>query len=138
MRKKCGITMTSVVVYVTLLATFTGIALSVSNNLSVSMFEDKGIAINAASFDKILYYLNKAAMESTTVTSNEATITFSNGDVFSYNAETNAVIMNGGILCKNVYAFGIEKQENGILNVTITLKKYTHNMERTINLYVGE
>lgn len=138
MRKKCGITMTSLVVYVTLLATFTGIALSVSNNLSVSMFEDKGTAIDAASFDKILYYLNKAAIESTTVTADETTITFSNGDVFSYNAETNTVIMNGGILCKNVYAFDIGKQENGILNVTITLKKYTHNMERTINLYVGE
>lgn len=138
MGAKSGITMASLVIYVILLTAFTGIALIVSNNLSISLFEDKGAAINTTSYDRIQYYLNKSAIESSTVNVNGADVTFSNGDTFSYNTETDELSMNGGILCKDVYGFSAVKLESGILSVTLNLKKYTHNMERTITLFVGE
>lgn len=136
--KKTGITMASLVVYVTLLAAFTGVALTVSNNLSNSVFADKGIAQDMTNYEKVLYYLNKSAMESTSATVNSTTVTFSNGDTFSFDTTKSELYMNNGVLCKNVSSFAIGDIENNLVDIEITLKKYTHSMSRTITLYVGE
>lgn len=138
MNKKTGITMMSLVVYVVLLAAFTGVALTVSNNLSNSVFADKGIAYDMTNYEKIMYYLNNSAMESSSVDVTSTALTFSNGDKFEYNSAKNELKMNGGVLCRNVYAFGIENTQNNLLNIDITLKKYTHSMDRSITLYIGE
>lgn len=138
MSKKTAITMMSLVIYVTLLSALTGIALAVSNNLSDTTFYDKGIAQTMTNYEKVLYYLNKSAMESDTCSTTDTTITFSNGDSFSYNAEKAEVYMNSGILCKNISAFNIGNFENNLVNIDITLEKYTNTMDRTIALYVGE
>lgn len=135
---KKGITMTSLVVYIVLLAAFTGIALMVSSNLSDSVFSDKGVSINMASYEKAMYYLNKSAMESTSVTVTDSSVTFSNGDAFEYDDAKNELKMNGGILCKNISKFSVGNVENNLLNIEIGLKKYTNTMERTITLNVGE
>lgn len=138
MSKKAGITMMSLVVYVVLLAAFTGIALTVSSNLSNSVFADKGIAQDMTNYEKVLYYLNKSAMESTSATATTTTITFSNGDVFSFDATKGSLYMNGGVLCNTISEFDIGDIENNLVNIDITLAKYTNTMTRTIALYVGE
>lgn len=138
MNKKRGLTMMSLVVYVVLLAAFTGVALTVSNNLSNSVFADKGIAYDMTNYEKIMYYLNKSAMESSSADATSSTVTFSNGDKFEYNATKNELKMNGGVLCRNVYTFSIGDIQNNLLNIDITLKKYTHSMDRSITLYIGE
>lgn len=138
MNKKRGLTMMSLVVYVVLLAAFTGVALSVSNNLSNSVFADKGIAYDMTNYEKIMYYLNKSAMESTDANVTATSVTFSNGDIFEYNVTKNELKMNGGILCRNVSQFDIGNIQNNLLNIDITLKKYTHSMDRSITLYIGE
>lgn len=136
--KKSGITMATLVIYVVLLATFTGVALVVSNNLSDTVLGDKGIAISMTNYEKALYYLNKSAEESTSATVTATTITFSNGDVFEYNSEKGELKLNGGVLCKNVSEFDIGSIENNLLNVGVSFKKYTNAMTRTITLNIGE
>lgn len=138
MSKKVGMTMMSLVVYVVLLAVFTGIALTVSNNLSSSVFLDKGIAQNTTNYEKVLYYLNKSAMESASATVTTTAITFSNGDVFSFDTSKGRLYMNSGVLCNTVSEFDIGNIENNLVNIDITLAKYTNTMTRTITLYVGE
>lgn len=135
---KKGITMTSLVVYIVLLAAFTGIALMVSGNLSDTVFGDKGLAICATNYEKTMYYLNKSAMESTTVTVAGSTVTFSNGDTFEYDASKNVLKLNGGVLCKNVSEFDVGSLENNLLDIEVSFKKYTNTMTRTISIYVGE
>lgn len=137
MRKR-GITMVSLVVYVVLLAAFTGVALMVSSNLSDTVFADKGLAINMTNYEKVLYYLNKSAEESTSATVTTTKITFSNGDIFEYNSEKSELKLNGGVLCKNVSEFDIGSIENNLLNVGVSFKKYTNTMTRTVTLNIGE
>lgn len=136
--KKSGITMATLVIYVVLLATFTGVALMVSNNLSDTVLGDKGIAISMTNYEKVLYYLNKSAEESTSATVTATTITFSNGDIFEYNSEKGELKLNGGVLCKNVSEFNIGSIENNLLNVGVSFKKYTNTMTRNVILNIGE
>ncbi len=139
MSKKRGLTMMSVVVYIMLLVAFTGIALVISNNLSDTVFADKGIAQDMTHYEKIMYYLNKSALESSSVTVNSTkSITFSNGDIFLYDADKKELKMNDGVLCKNISSFSIGDVENNLVDIDVTLKRYTHNMERKIIIYVGE
>lgn len=138
MNRKKGITMMSIVVYVILLAAFTGITLAASNNLSNSFFLDKGVAQNMTHYEKTLYYLNKSALESDQVIVDNKSITFLNGDVFKYDETRKEITLNGGVLCKNVSSFDVENLGDNLLNIYITYNKYTHSMDRTITIYVGE
>lgn len=136
--KKSGITMATLVIYVVLLATFTGVALMVSNNLSDTVLGDKGIAISMTNYEKVLYYLNKSAEESASATVTATTITFSNGDIFEYNSGKGELKLNGGVLCKNVSEFNIGSIESNLLNVGVSFKKYTNTMTRNVILNIGE
>lgn len=138
MRKTSGITMMSLVIYVTLLTAFTGIALMVSNNLSTSVFQDKGMAADITAYDKVLYYLNKASIESTGVDLDNTNIYFSNGDSFSYDEYSQTLKLNDGVLSRNISNFSAQEQASGLINITFGFNRYSHSMQRTIILYVGE
>lgn len=138
MNKKSGITMSALVVYIVLLFAFTAIALTVSSRISTGLFADKGAAINAEDLQKAIYCLNNSAVSSTSYTLAENTITFSNGDMYTYISEDSSLTVNKRAISRNVTGFTVTQIETGLLKISMTYTKYTHSMERDIYLYVGE
>lgn len=138
MKYKQGITAVSVVVYVILLFAFTALALSVSTNLSSGLFEDKGIAINLSNYDKVLYYLNKNAIESSGLEFENNTLKFSNGNEFKYDADSQTIYYNDGIFAKDIKGFTVTMINNNQYTVEVQFIKYLNEMTRSIKIYVGE
>lgn len=137
MKYKMGITVASLVVYVILLFAFTTIALTVSGNVTSSVYKDKGLAVNLSNLDKIQYYLNKSAMESQSVEINDNTLTFSNGDIYLYNTSKKAVYYNNGILCTDVTNLAFTSSSTNLYHIEIELTKYSIDLQRSITIYVG-
>lgn len=138
MKYKKGITTASIVIYVILLFAFTTLSLSVSSNLSSGLFDDKGYAINLSNFDKALYYLNKNAMESNNLTLSDNTITFSNGNEFTYDSNSQTLYYNEGILLNNVKNFTVTSIDTNEYTIEIQFIKYLNELTRSIRLCVGE
>ncbi|MBR5227819.1 MAG: hypothetical protein IKV94_04185 [Clostridia bacterium] len=138
MKYKQGITVVSLVVYVILLFGFITITLTVSGNFSSNLFDEKGSSTNLSNFDKLLYYLNESASTSTDVDIVDNEIAFSNGDVYTYNEGKSTVYLNGGILVKDVTNFSAQQYLTSSIKVECTFTKYTSEISRSINVYVGE
>jgi len=138
MKYKKGITIASIVIYVILLFAFTTLALNVSSNMSNGMFDDKGFAINLSNYDKAMYYLNKSAIGSNSIAVTENTLTFSNGNVFEYDSQMQALYYNQGILLNDVTGFNIINDDINVYNIQIQLTSYSNEISRNIKLYIGE
>ena len=138
MKYKRGITVTSLVVYVILLFTFTAVALSVSGNFTSGVYNDKGLAINLANMDKIQYYLNKSAIESKNAEYTTNAIIFSNGDEFKYDINLGVVYYNNGMLATDVTKFVVTNTLEGLYEIQMEFTKYSVVTERNVKIYIGE
>lgn len=138
MKCKQGITLVSLVLYVILLFGFIAITLTVSGNFTSNIFEEKGLSTNLSNYDKLMYYLNKSASESNNVEIVDNTATFSNGDVYTYDDAKHTIFLNEGILLKDVTNCTIENYLTSSIVVNCTFTKFSSQITRSINVYVGE
>ena len=138
MNSKLGITVSSLVIYVILLFSFTAVALGVSGNFTSGIYNDKGLAINLSNLDKIQYYLNKSAVNSTSVEFTSNSITFSNGNEYTYDAATRVVYYNKGILVTDVTKFIVTNNEGSLYEIQMEFTKYSVVTERIVKINVGE
>ena len=137
--KKSGITVTSIVVYVILFFAFTTATTVISSRFNRSLFNDRGNAINITAINKLEYNLLNSASNSYVATNfhevNRDTLTFSNSDEYIFDLENHAIYKNGGKLIGFVNSYDIELDTN-IINITITLNKYTNEVTRNIKIKV--
>ena len=90
---------------------------------------EKGNILNKKEFEKLQYNLVSSASESSSIEGIENnSIIFSNGDVYTYDADKQNVLKNGGILVKNVIAFEAKKSYSELLNIN-------ENAKNNINEY---
>ena len=132
---KKGITLASLVIYIFLFGTFTVFVTLMSNNMSERLFFDRGEAINYSTLNKLQYNMENSAIQSNDVYVSLNQISYSNGDNYTYNSESDIVYKNGGILCQNVEDFetNLESDTNAKkITVTITFNKYLNEITKTI------
>ncbi len=136
---KKGITVTSIVVYVILFFVFTTTAIVISSRFNRELFDDRGKAINITAINKLEYNLLKSAKESNlaqgSVDGNKTTITFSNSDVYIFDLDNHIIYKNGGKLVKFVKECKI-KLVNNLIDINVTLNKYTNEITRNIKVRV--
>lgn len=141
MNKK-GITMLSLVIYVILLFGITVFVTITSNTINERMFNERGLAINVTSSDKLEYNMLSSSNDSTYLDVFDNKIAFSNGDTYRYDSNKKVIYKNESVLVDNVYGFTIthtDKSRGGIaVNVNVTLKKYLNEFGRDIKVYAEE
>jgi len=137
MKYKRGITVSALVIYVILLFAFTTVALTVSGNLTSGVYQDKGLAVNLSNIDKLQYYLNKSAISSQSAEYTSNSIIFSNGDEYSFDANTHTVYYNGGILSTGVTNFVLTNNITNLYEIELEFTKYSNVIRRTIKVSVG-
>ena len=76
MKRKNGITISALVLYITLLSTFVVIATAVSKNVEMSIFEQKALSISMENYSRIATSLNVSASNSDEVIVTDNAITF--------------------------------------------------------------
>lgn len=134
---KKGITVTSITVYIILFFMFTTITTIISSSFNEDLFKDRGTAINITAINKLEYNLLKSADESDNikgnVQGNKTILTFSNSDVYTFDGDKNIIYKNGGKLVGFVKDFEIKLIDN-ILDMDITLNKYTNEVSRNIKI----
>lgn len=134
---KRGITVTSIIVYVILFFAFTTIATLISSRINKNLFNDRGNAINISSVNKLEYNFLESAINSYEVSlvseENKDILTFSNSDEYVFDNETKIIYKNGGKLVKFVKEYDVEI-ENNVIEINLTLNKYTNEISRTIKL----
>lgn len=140
LKYKKGITVTSIVVYVILFFSFTTITTIISSRFNQSLFDDRGKAINITALNKLEYNLIKSANDSfnVEVTNSDDLITlnFSNTDEYIFDKQNQIIYKNRGKLVGFVKDYDISVQDN-IIEITVTLNKYTNKITRTINLSIS-
>jgi len=136
---KRGITVSSIVVYVILFFAFTTITTVISSRFNKNLFNDRGTAINITAINKLEYNLLSSSNEShnveTVVNGNKTTVTFSNGDVYVFDLDNNTIYKNGGKLVEFVIKCDVTVVDK-ILNLDITVNKYTNQIERNIKINI--
>lgn len=132
---KKGVTLASLVIYIVLFTGFTIFVSITSTNMNERLFDNRGEAINYSYLNKLQYNLENSSMNSKDVTVTENEITYSNGDVYTYNVNEQVIYKNGGILCLNVSNFKANV-ETGVaakkITLNITFNKYLNVIEKSI------
>lgn len=138
--KKRGITVTSIVLYVILFFLFTSVTTVISSRFNKNLFNDRGNAINVTAINKLEYNLlnsaNNSYMASKVVNGNKTTITFSNSDTYVFDLDDKVIYKNGGKLIKHIKACEIN-YNNELVDIDITLNKYTNEVTRNIKINVA-
>lgn len=133
--KKSGITLSSLVLYVVLFTTFTIFVSSISSNMNERLFNNRGEAINYTSLNKLQYNLENSALNSNDVLVTQTEVSYSNGDVYTFDSANKLILKNGGILCMNVESFitTFDTQKTA-KKVTLQVKfsKYLNSMTKVI------
>ena len=135
LNKKSGVTLASLVIYIVLFTSFSIFIAATSANMNNKLFDNRGEAINYSSLNKLQYNIENSSLNSNNVSLVSDTITYSNGDSYSYDSEKNVVYKNGGILCTNVDNFTVNMTESGYTKkivIEVTFNKYLNVMTRTI------
>ena len=136
---KRGITVTSIIVYVILFFMFTTITTVIASRFNQNLFDDRGAAINVTAINKLEYNLIDSAADSYNISSNVdgniTTIEFTNGDIYIFDLDKNTIYKNGGKLVEFVTACDI-KIENSIMQIDLTVNKYTNSLQRTIKINI--
>lgn len=138
---KKGVTLTSLVIYVLLFATFTVFVASTYSNMNDKLFANRAKAFNYSSLNKLQENIENSSMQSESVLSDTNTISFSNNDKYVYDSANRCITKNGGILCTNVKSFTINQtNSNGINNIQISVvfEKYLNELSRSIVCSVEE
>ena len=132
---KKGVTLASLVMYLLLFTTFTIFAMNISTNMNERLFNDRGASINYTSLNKLQYNIEDSSLNSNDVVVTATSITYSNGDSYTYDIENDMILKNGGILCQNVSdcTFALENGTN-VKKLTINVKfnKYLNEMTKNI------
>lgn len=117
MSDRSGITLASIVLYVVLFFIFMTFAIAMSSNMNYKTLSEKGEILNTEEFEKLQYNLIDSASNSKSVEKGENYISFSNGDIYTYNKEGSTIYKNGGILVQNVSEFSIVNGKNDVIDV---------------------
>ncbi|MDD2627603.1 MAG: hypothetical protein PHR25_03780 [Clostridia bacterium] len=135
--KKRGLTLLSIVIYVTLFFAFSSITIMISSRTNKNLFEDRGNAINISNINKLEYNLLESSNKSNNVliqkTPIEEKIIFSNNDEYRYNKEDRIIYKNNGKLIKNVTNFEVNGTA-GYIDINLKFNKYTNITERNIKI----
>lgn len=126
---KKGVTLVSLVVYISLFTVFIAFATNISSGLNERLFDARGQAINYTNLNKLESNILSSESASSTVGLSGKTITYSNGDVYTFDSTKNVILKNGGILCSNVSEFNA--------NLTQTTEAYKVTMNITFNKYLN-
>lgn len=144
MRKKTGITIVSLIVYVVLLASITGIAAMVSTSFNGNVLEEKGETAGLANILQVIYEVNESAKNSYNLTitteGNNTTFIFSNGDKFEFNDTLKVLYKNGGVICDNITYFLLFNNITGTsshYSLYLKTNKYNSVIEREIRFSIG-
>lgn len=154
MNKKSGITLTSIVIYVSLFFVFTVFAIAMSTNMNYKAMGEKANIYVYEQFDKFQYNIITSAKNSNFVDNIYNKVVFSNNDEYSYDKDKKVVLKNGGVLVNNVEKFEIIPEEkltdisdvfsSNIDNSTnsicieITFKKYGKQITKQLFVTVGD
>lgn len=154
MNKKSGITLTSIVIYVSLFFVFTVFAIAMSTNMNYKAMGEKANIYVYEQFDKFQYNIITSAKNSNFVDNIYNKVVFSNNDEYSYDKDKKVVLKNGGVLVNNVEKFEIIPEEkltdisdgfsSNIDNSTnsicieITFKKYGKQIAKQLVVTVGD
>lgn len=134
-KSKQGITMTSLVVYVVIFSGLTVLLSIIYTNMNETLFFNRGRAINYTAFNELQYNITASTLQSTNITKDDNSVTYSNGDKYLYDTSKGIILLNGGILCTNVTRFTPSIiEENGVkqLKLEITFNKYLNELNKEI------
>jgi len=154
MSKKSGITLTSIVIYVSLFFVFTVFAVAMSTNMNYKALDEKADIYIHEQFSKLEYNMISSAKSSNTVDSISSQIVFSNNDEYKFDSSKKVILKNNGVLIKNVENLRIidtNKLENVDSNtaanidsdidyicIEVTLKKYGKQIVKQLFVTVGD
>lgn len=141
MNYKKGVTITSLVVYVILLFALTTFSVVISNNLNGRLFSERGLSINMTGFNKLQYNLFNSSIKSKKASVFSKEISFSNGDVYTYDEINKLIKKNNSTLINNVIDFETESISNSrgnLIKITIELNKYLNKVKKEIKFFVEE
>lgn len=140
-KNKAGITITSLVIYVILLFSLITLVLIITSSFNERLFKDRGMAININNVNKLQYNLFNSSKLSKKASAINNEISFSNGDVYTYDLEKKAIYKNNNIIASNIseYIATGELKSDGIkLNITLKVTKYLSELTREITVFVKE
>lgn len=112
MRKKQGLSMLTMILYVILFFAFSSIAVAISTNMNLRLLKEKGQIIVNEEFKKLEYNMLGSAKKSTTIDEISGKVAFSNGDEYYYNQDEGKIYKNDGVLVRNVKEFAIIEPSN--------------------------
>lgn len=155
MNKKSGLSLTSIVIYVSLFFVFTVFAIAMSANMNYKAMSEKANIYISEQFDKLQYNLISSAKSSKSADNIYNKIVFSNNDEYSFDNERKVILKNDGILVKNVESFEVITDLSKITNVPdnfssnidskidymcveISFKKYGVDQTKQIFFTVGD
>ena len=154
MNKKSGITLTSIVIYVSLFFVFTVFAIAMSTNMNYKAMGEKANIYVYEQFDKFQYNIVTSAKNSNFVDNIYNKVVFSNNDEYSYDKDKKVVLKNGGVLVNNVEKFEIIAEEKltdipnnfasnmdnstNSICIEITFKKYGRQITKQLFVTVGD
>lgn len=154
MNKKSGITLTSIVIYVSLFFVFTVFAIAMSTNMNYKAMGEKANIYVYEQFDKFQYNITTSAKNSNFVDNIYNKVVFSNNDEYSYDKDKKVILKNGGVLVNNVENFEIISEEKltdipnnfasnmdnstNSICIEITFKKYGKQITKQLFVTVGD
>ena len=132
---KKGITMVALVIYMLVFSLITLLLSMIFTNMNKNLFANRGAAINYTTLNKLQYNITESALISSNVTVDGNRIIYSNGDVYEYVSDKNIILLNRGVLCKNVSEFSVKQVTSNNtkkVEISITLNKYLNSLSRNI------
>ena len=112
MRKKQGLSMLTMILYVILFFAFSSIAVAISTNMNLRLLKEKGQIIVNEEFKKLEYNMLGSAKKSTAIDEISGKVAFSNGDEYYYNQTEGKIYKNDGVLVSDVKEFEIIEPSN--------------------------
>ena len=154
MNRRSGITLTSIVIYVSLFFVFTVFAVAMSTNMNYRALDEKANIYIHEQFSKFEYNIVSSAKTSNSVDNIVGRVVFSNNDEYSFDSNKKVILKNGGVLVKSVENFRVidtNKLDNvgniALSNIDdkvdyvcleITLKKYGKQIVKQLFVTVGD
>lgn len=129
MNKKSGLTLTSIVIYVSLFFVFTVFAIAMSTNMNYKAMDEKANIYVYEQFEKLQYNVISSAKKSSFVDDIYSKIVFSNNDEYSFDKEKKVILKNGGVLVKNVENFNVITEDK-LKNVS---EKFASNKDDKVD-----
>ena len=145
MNKKSGLTLTSIVIYVSLFFLFAVFVVAMSTNMNYKAMDEKAKIYIYEQFDKLQYNILSSAKASTSVDEIYGRIIFNNNDEYSYDSDKKIILKNGGILVKNVEKFDVITEDKLNIDskiqsvcIEVTFKKYKKDITKQIYVTLGD